>query len=263
MNDKAEGKEFFEIYENIAKELLYTNQINQEFYDLIFEYEHKDVFWSGDYFSLYPYEECETYICSFSEGKDILALWNYYSKNDQYEGYNLGIRFDEEKNLSNAFLSIGRGAEIDLYKVIYDKNKVENSIRELIIKLFSKYICVNTITKQSLINDIRMLKTILRYIVKNKAFMHEQEYRFILRIPKKGNSPVIDFKTKKGVLVPYINLSLNKYLIKEITIGPLIEQDIAKRTLEFFLQQNGYKIRNDNNIDEGIIISSSEVPIRY
>ena len=108
-----------------------------------------------------------------------------------------------------------------------------------------------------------MLKTILRYIVKNKAFMHEQEYRFILRIPKKGNSPVIDFKTKKGVLVPYINLSLNKYLIKEITIGPLIEQDIAKRTLEFFLQQNGYKIRNDNNIDEGIIISSSEVPIRY
>ncbi len=34
---------------------------------------------------------CDTYLCCFSDDADSLPMWNYYSKSDRYEGYNIGF----------------------------------------------------------------------------------------------------------------------------------------------------------------------------
>lgn len=264
LNDKNEGKEFFKIYKEILNELLKENQISKEFYNFLCNLKHKNIFWSDEnIFSLYPYKECETYICSFSEGKDSLAMWNYYSKNNQYEGYNLGIKFNEKSNLSESFINLGIEAEIYLIKVIYDCNKVKNSLSQFILKLFEKCDLECESDRICIENDIRMASTLLRYSFKHEAFQHEQEYRFLINVLKENCMNIVGFKTKKGILIPYINTKLKKLFLREITIGPLIEKETAQNTLEFFLKQNGYKVRYDDTTDDGVLIKSSEVPIRY
>ena len=37
-------------------------------------------------------EEYETYLCCFSKASDDLAMWNYYIKNDGYDGYCIGLQ---------------------------------------------------------------------------------------------------------------------------------------------------------------------------
>ena len=64
----------------------------------------------------------------------------------------------------------------------------------------------------------------------------------------------IKYKVKNGVLVPYLELKFDKAAIEEITVGPLIEQDLAVKNLREFLEQRGY-----SDVD----IKVSEIPIRY
>lgn len=264
LNDKTEGNEFFKLYKETLDQLLEENQFSREFYDFLCNIEHKNIFWSEeDPFSLYPFKECDTFICSFSEGSDSLAMWNYYSKNDQYEGYNLGIQFKEKSELSKSFLNLEVDAEIALFRVIYDSNKIKECLGEFILKLFEKCDLKCEIDRYCIENDIRLASTILRYIVKNKAFKHEEECRFLINVAKENCSDIIDFRAKKGILIPFINAEFEKKFLKRITIGPLIEKEIAQNTLEIFLKKNGYKLQYDGSTDDGIQIKSSEVPIRY
>lgn len=64
----------------------------------------------------------------------------------------------------------------------------------------------------------------------------------------------IQYRTKNGVLIPYIEIPFFKETVKEITIGPLVERELAVENLKEFLDLRGYK-----NID----IKVSNVPIRY
>ena len=263
LNDKNEGKEFFKIYEETINQLLKDKKISPEFYDFIHRIEHKNIFWWDESTSLYPYKECETYICSFSKGKDLLPMWNYYSKNSQYEGYNLGIRFEGKEQLSKAFLSLGIKGEINLFKVIYDKSKIKNVLYEFIFQLSKECDLNNDSDKNNIDINVKMASTILKYIVKHNAFTHEEECRFVLNILKGSCENKINYKTKKGILIPYIDIRLQKKFLKEITIGPLIENETAENMLKFFLNQNEYKIRYDNNTYDGVLINKSEIPIRY
>lgn len=263
LNDLAEGREFYKYYEETSDKLLNEGKISQEFYHLISKIDRKDIFWWDEPIPLYPYKASETYICSFSKGKDLLPMWNYYSKNSQYEGYNLGIKLESDEQLKKAFLSDGITGEIYLHEVIYDAFKVKSALYEFLIKLYQKCDLKSEWDKFCVEIDIQLASSLLRYIVKNSAFEHEQECRFILKILKGSSLDKIDFRTKNGLLIPYIDAKLSRSFLKEITIGPLIEQKTARNTLEFFLNKNGYKVRYDRDSDDGILINNSDVPIRY
>ena len=66
------------------------------------------------------------------------------------------------------------------------------------------------------------------------------------------------FRSKKGCILPYVELSLQKDFLQGVTIGPLIEATAAKRSLAFFLRTRGYS----PNPNEDYIRFSS-IPIRY
>ena len=68
------------------------------------------------------------------------------------------------------------------------------------------------------------------------------------------NKILYHYRTKNGVLVPYIEIPFFKETVKEITIGPLVERELAVENLKEFLDLRGYK-----DID----IKVSNVPIRY
>lgn len=197
------------------------------------------------------------YVFSLSKEKDSLPMWNYYVKHKKYEGYNIGIDIEELKKIISEKIKNNK----DIYKV-YNKDigyKYEeiNIFIENIIKKFFKFCHKKTSTYDC------ASELITNYIFsKNLCFEHEKEYRFVLQEKEEENIQRIDimkyeFFIKNGIFIPYMNVNLGediKKIIKSITIAPLVEKDIAKKGLEKFLINNGYK-----NIE----IEISNCPIRY
>mgnify|MGYP005758231461 CR=1 FL=1 len=264
LNDKSEGKEFKDIYKDVCEQLRKEEKIDQCFYEIIKNIEFKDIYLAhinNDRNILYA--DCDTYICCFSEGNDLLSMWNYYSKNSEYEGYNIGIEFNNIDDLEKCFFKLKDDAEINLYKVIYEKENAKQLISEFLLQIYEKANLQSSYSESAVIDEILLFSTMMKYIIKSKVFEHEKEVRFILYVRKDSSQYDIKFTTKKGIVVPYMNLKLEKKYIKKITMAPLLEQETAQKTLEFFLKQNGYKVRYDDTTDDGVLIKSSEVPIRY
>ena len=63
------------------------------------------------------------------------------------------------------------------------------------------------------------------------------------------------FKTKNGVIIPYIEVEIPKEALKEIIIGPTNKQDLAIESVLHFLSINGYDWKN-------ISVKMSKVPYR-
>ena len=89
---------------------------------------------------------------------------------------------------------------------------------------------------------------------KSQCFSHEEEYRIIIKVPKKNNSFDIKYRTVRGCIIPYIEIEFKQDFISGVIIGPLLNIDTAKSSLKSFLKSKGY-------IDENI--SNSKIPIRY
>lgn len=260
LNDKAEGQVFFRIYRRICKKLEKKGLIDKIFLDFLESIENKEVFISEDG----PFrfiKECDTYIFCLSEGKDLLPMWNYYSKNNQYEGYSLGFHFKDAEDLK--ILKLNGDGEINLYRVIYKETEIEMLLEDFLTGLYRQTDMNDQYETQAAARTVQLMLTKLKYLFKNEAFSHEREVRLVLHIVKNDSKYDIQFRTKSGILIPFIELHMERTHLTEITIGPLIEEKTARKNLEFFLQQIGYKIKTKGSDIEGIKINSSKVPIRY
>ena len=260
LNDKAEGETLFTIYQRICKRLHEKGLIDKIFFKFLENIENKDVFISEEG-SFRFMKECDTYIFCFSEENDLLPMWNYYSKNNQYEGYSLGFQFKDEEDLQ--IFKLNRDAEINLYRVIYKEKEIETLLENFLTDLYQQTDMNDQYEKQEASQTVQKMLTKLKYLFKDEAFSHEREVRLVLHIIKNNNKYDIKFRTKKGILIPYIDLHMERKYLTEITIGPLIEEKIARKNLEFFLKQIDYKIKTKASDTEGIEIHSSNVPIRY
>lgn len=217
------------------------------------------------------------YICSFSQEPDALTMWNYYTKGTHYEGYNVGLEVeglclqvygpenDEGKTACSAGCDTGRddicGCEVhgkpelkcEWWSIIYDKTHQHDKIRTEIERILHQ----GHFSKAEYVAQLN--NWAIRF--KNEIFRHEKEERLICYVPEeelRGGVTLddyIQFRVVNGCLVPYLDVLIaDKSALKEITIGPLIEEKLAKNTMELFLRLKGY--------DE-VDIHTSKAPIRY
>lgn len=188
------------------------------------------------------------FLCSFSECDDSLPMWNYYVKGGEYEGYCLGFKGLAEKCIIPDTM---RYTDLSLCKIQYDEKILYNHILKCVEEL--KRRILKEEKPMEIVNGIRMYLAKGILLHKQRCFSHEKEIRAIF-LAKDEYLDKIDYKTKKGVLVQYIKLEVDKTALKEITIGPLMESELAKKNLEAFLKQYGY-----NDVE----IKVSKAPIRY
>lgn len=270
LNDKTEGQEVIRLYKEVCEELLCEKKIDNLFFDRIIEINlfNQRLFKSDsdrDKGSVWRLQEFDAYICCFTKQKDSLPMWNYYAKNDKYEGYNLGFQFDFNNLSSQLSYDNEHLIHIDFFSVIYDENIMKKTLSDFILKVYEyskRELCEDRCI-YSVESAIRKTLNFSRYALKHQSFSHEDEIRLVVFIPKEAKGYPIKFRTKKGLLIPYIEMNVDVKRLKDITIAPLVEQETAQNTLEFFLKQNGYKVRYDDTTDDGVLIKSSEVPIRY
>ena len=145
-------------------------------------------------------EDCDTYICCFSTIPDSLQMWNYYSKNNRYEGYSISFFSD----FFEEFLSYGTGYNMTIATVIYNDSEKFAIWEKLIFPLYEIY---KTATIEELLEikiNIQLFIENLQFIFKDVCFMHENEVRVILRVPKdmrKKNSPIFPEESIESVMV--------------------------------------------------------------
>ena len=196
---------------------------------------------------------CDTYLCCFSEEPDLLPMWNYYTKSQHYEGYNIGFRSEYFQNFI-----LSQGYRLNLNRAIYSSQEKAELLDTVLCPLNDVF------TPDSITEDEKMsIQTVaqsiidnLQFLFKHPAFQHEKEVRAILQVPKNSSSPFKkEFRNSNGYIVPYIEYPVPLEAVKEITIAPLLEAEISKQNIAEMLRERGF--------GSGIKINTSSIPIRF
>jgi hypothetical protein len=179
---------------------------------------------------------------SFSRQRDSLPMWSMYGRN----GTGVMLSFDVEVLAKKYFnrlqpcVYVGTEYDNDVFDNIYkrewgdDFNKADDEMKSVVsILMASQYI---------------MLR-------KNRTFEYEDECRIIgIGFPyfMKEKDREVLYRNKNGIIVPYIEEFFPKKALKEVMLGPNLDPELSKATLEEFLSSRGF------NVD----VKMSKVPYR-
>lgn len=250
LNDKFEVFHLRELIKEVALKM--RKVLDQTFFDYL-----------EKIFDDAVYDICKnTFILSFGLKNDSLTMWNGYGKND---GYCLTLKYDELLNILGDYTN--QLGSISKVKMIYRSVIYKDDLKK---KLLTPYLellheidersgerCVEeliTLTKRILANIL-----VIGYLSKKECFSDEREFRFVFLLDN-FSKDLIKFRTSKGVVIPYIEIPIVKngtelLPVKEITIGPKINIDIASEGIKCFMKKEGYL--------EDDIIKLSNIPLRY
>lgn len=251
LNDYTEREYIITVFHSVCKKLKNEKEISDSFYEKIIDVEidKREILSVSNEPFEYDIVDSDYYVCCFSKNRDSLPMWNYYSKNNQFEGYN--IEFDID--IVDYNKAQNENCRIEMHEIIYKKKEQERIIKEAILKTYSLSEKYNDfeITKLSLAGYLKKLSLVF----KRQCFEHEEEVRMILIIPKDGNEFYpLNYRTSNGCIIPYIEYEFKKRVLLGLTIGPLVNVEASQKTLWQILKQNGYRFDS---------IEPSDIPIRY
>lgn len=258
VNDTSEGKYIIDVYDDAITELCKENQItDRQFYNI------KSIM-PSDKELIHTYVEnecvsvaerkCNNYICCFSTDDDSLAMWNYYSKNSKYQGYNIKLFTIEAKESLRKYFS---GTSIKWYKVIYDCEEQKKLIKDFILEILKYFDNVSISSIKSVISS--QLAEWSRCF-KHPCFSHEKEVRVVVSIPQDEENELlpVEYRQKDMFIIPFIRLRFSKESLSAVTISPLYCTDGEKEQQIKILQE-----RLKRNKYETCDVNPSQVPIRY
>jgi len=192
-----------------------------------------------------------TYIASFSLAEDSLSMWNMYAANGN--GCAIG--------LDGHFLLKTFGNEI---RCTYGEKEIDENLSSFMTLSKTGAVSYMGPNQQEMQAQINQVSGIIRQYVssniikttcigaKNESFAHEQEIRYIVET---NNPNRIKFKTTNGIIIPYVEQKIPKEALRSITIGPINNTELVRKSIEIFLTINGYDIKK-------IRVKSSNIPYR-
>lgn len=268
---KENGKQY-PFFQDAVNTLLAENEYNQILKLNTNKIKYKD-------FTKLKVKTPRTFIFCTCEKADLLNMWNYYASNGTYSGYNIGLSV---KNFLKTF-DVDRTKESDSFivyygKVIYKKKQQFEAIANFaqnIEKFFSYTTSIQLSHLQSAAVAIRQYIETRGPFFKNDSFQGEKEYRFLFSITEdtiphsyedakkyfgQYNKKLCEgFCERRGLIIPYMQVSIPKNSISRITMAPMIEYEIAKSSIKELLKVRG--IQSTNNAE--IPIYKSKIPIRF
>lgn len=196
--------------------------------------------------------EYDYYIACFSNNKDSLSLWNYYTKSDNSTGYN--IEFDKQELINALNLT-----PMDIHgQVIYNESEQRKLIQNILRRYNEEYNKLedNDINaKLNISADMSQLISFYSLFFKHPAFEHEEEYRVAI-----GKNSInsrkfkCKFRAYKDLFIPYFEKKIPESCIKSISISPTQKQKITQDSIKKMLDEMLYK---------KIEVHVSNIPLRY
>lgn len=189
-----------------------------------------------------PLPDTFAFLVSFSGAPDLLSQWRAYG--------NYAIEFDNEH-------FDGNGSDFNMKSCLYEDEKKKDRARKI---LKSK---VSQIRKESrnLESDVEELrKDILMEALafKHESFKEESETRYIQLREKKN----VFYKPKNNILIPYLEFPFSLAAIRKIHIGPIVNKELARTSMESFLKR---AIENDGRAkreSHRILVETTLTPYR-
>lgn len=209
------------------------------------------------------------YVICASCDHDTASMWNYYVKNEVFRGYNLGLDIgvihDWFSELRNFHIRLVHGKVIcnkrcqvemiykklqELY-IIYDKHKAKSYINS----------AIEDPAEEEFRENLSVFINEKKLFFKHPSFASEKEYRFILKVHTDFRADG-NLKTKfrvgsSGIITPYIEWkfdNLKPMLLKQITLSPMIEEELAKESFKRFLR---------DDVFQSISIVPSSIKLRF
>lgn len=275
LNDYKDGEIVKELYPRCISELSEEGLINCEFFNsakcLIIKHLHWIVNDTGGSGLI----ECRPFVCCFSKESDSLQMWQYYSKNGDYEGYNIGFNISDLLNINPIFIRDGN--------VIYSEDEQKSLIKHAILTNFKYYsdnweensvffkdkasylnYCVS-----QLYSDLAKLSCFF----KRSCFEGEKEVRVVIDTPidRKYRNEIwisleagktflpINYRIHHAMMVPYIEVKINPKSIKNITIGPITSSKDEGLCKNYEVIQEFVR----DNLCQNVEIDRSSIPIRF
>lgn len=273
----------------------YLNDANEGYYVLNLLIENKEQIFSDDsrlaccketivsackkYIDSMEKYEFKIYQISFSLNDDSLCMWNYYTKGDTIQGYN--IHFNSQKlcqSLEIPEYPIHGKPHILCGKVIYDKKEQIRILREYLEKIYSaieddhgnNHASIHFTNRiESIIERITLIGTFF----KKECFEIEKEYRIAIDLffdqdVIKEFSDMKDedgekykllqnerkFDYRHGMFIPHIDIKFDTKTIEGISLSPTLDFEITRKNLMLFLEDKGI-----GTID----IKKSDIPVRF
>ncbi|HFP9394941.1 TPA: hypothetical protein ACHOZE_003619 [Raoultella ornithinolytica] len=192
------------------------------------------------------------FVASFSHTPDSLNQWRSYGM--------FMLEFEED------FISTSL-IEDEFYtiKCFYAKSYKEGLAHAISIldnKIIPKLYSISKANNMNLMDYwLRLLIEAYALSFKNTAF--ESEYETRLVIACKGDDPIINFRVKGDLLIPYISLDINPLSLKSLTVGPIENQYLSVSSLEKFAAKTTNDVRQkQSNKDYTLYIKGSNIPYR-
>lgn len=228
-----------------------------------------------------PMLQKRIFVFCTSADSDALNMWNYYVNNSTYQGYNIGININ---TLLKQFKNIHNDPKrmIVYYgNVVYQPEEQYRAIDRFLMQreyFLQEHINMYPELKDNIRDRFLVLGKALmvQYIdshgifYKHPCFAHEKEFRIVVEIDKEKvphneqeakqffgdeNGNIVEkYIIKNGLVVPFLQIPFDKTLVKEVTISPTTEFEIAKTGVEELFNALNYK---------GIKIKPSGIPIRF
>jgi len=195
-----------------------------------------------------PKTKCSTFSVSFCEDGDLLSQWRGYGSFGK--GYSIGVNFKEGIHPQHARLSKVRYGSDELKEIAID-----------LLDIFS-----NAKYRNELSDIWAYVLTSLSATHKDSGYSEERESRIIYNIGENGKTyfpeaAPLKFRTRNGILIPYVDLNPypselggNDMLpIEQIVVGPGLDFEQSKISLEMLLKERGY---------DGVEIIPSKIAFR-
>ena len=195
----------------------------------------------------------DIYVVSFSQDDDSLPLWNYYTKNNDSIGYNISFSILPFDYSSMQFKFI-HGS------VIYDKDKQKELLKEILLKYNEFFIDnknqinSNPNHKKNFIEQFINILELYNIFFKHSAYEPEKEYRAVVYSVSNYAGMTRQFRTHKGLYIPYISLGYDKPCISRVNIAPNNNNDLYEYGTKMLLQTLGL-----NNL----VVKNSGIPKQY
>lgn len=99
--------------------------------------------------------------------------------------------------------------------------------------------------------------------IKREYFKQEQEFRIVITVPNERlatlkKESVYKFRSGKGILIPFLELTFSTEAVKSITISPTVQSDLAELSIRDFLEYCDFHVE-----DYSQFVRHSKVPVRF
>ncbi|MBN1362304.1 MAG: DUF2971 domain-containing protein [Sedimentisphaerales bacterium] len=208
-----------------------------------------------------PGRSIHIHVCSFSERGDDLSQWRAYSPN----GGGAAIAFRPA-----SLRSWAEKKGLVLYRCLYDHDEQSRRIRQIVDDVCE--VPLEPVIRDQVAPDdeervrgeIQLNRLLLRLTCepaafKNKTFGAEGEWRvtYVPRLVQADKRAKIDFRCRRGMVIPYYRLQLEANLWKDavVWVGPSPRSKDAKASIERLLGDHPHSLPAS--------VRESQIPYRY